>query len=204
MAGTRWRDYWAVLAVAALALLLQLAGPETAKALRYQREAILDGEVWRLLSGHLLHVGWNHLLLNLAGLLILALGFPGSGARRPLSFLLSLLVLALGTGLGLLAFTPALHWYVGLSGALHGLVALAAAGEWNRRPALAVLMLLGLAAKLGWEQLAGSPAATETLIGAPVIVDAHLWGGLCGALLALPRLLPRSWVPVRAVGPRRR
>ena len=46
-------------------------------------------------------------------------------------------------------------------------------------------MLVIFAAKLGWEQLAGPLPFTGETAGGPVIVDAHLYGAVGGALAAL-------------------
>ena len=59
---------WLVAALCGLALLIQLAGNAAQSALRFERQSIVAGDLWRLLSGHLVHLGWTHLLLNLAGL----------------------------------------------------------------------------------------------------------------------------------------
>ena len=174
------RRYWALAAVAAVAALLQALAPD---GLRYEREAILDGQLWRLVTGNLLHLGWTHLALNLAGLLIIGLSFPGAGADRPWRLLADLLLLSLAVGLGLLRGSPDVAWYVGLSGALHGLLVLAAAGEWHRSPRFALTVLIALALKLAWEQWTDA-GATAALIGGKVVVDAHLYGALGGALLA--------------------
>ena len=56
------------IALAACALAAELAGDRGRALLRYQRDAVLDGECWRLLSCSLVHLGWRHLLLNAAGL----------------------------------------------------------------------------------------------------------------------------------------
>lgn len=178
------------LAIGALAFLAMAGGLDALYWLRYEREAILGGEVWRVLTGHLAHMGWAHLVVNLGGLLLIWLIFSRmlGTARWALVFGCC----ALGVSLGLLLFHPDLRWYVGMSGVLHGMfVAGAVAGihagyraEW---------LLLGfLALKLGWEQVQGAMPGTEDFVGGLVIVDAHLYGALTGlavilALIALDR-----------------
>ena len=49
-------------------LVFSLGGGEY---LQYQRHAIEHGQVWRLLTGHWVHLGATHFLLNLFGLLLL-------------------------------------------------------------------------------------------------------------------------------------
>ena len=169
----------APLLVLALAVLL-LAGDEPARALRYQRAAVLDGEWWRLLSAHLVHLGWAHLWLNLAGLLLVWLLF---GPRlRPVAWLAVFLLSALGTGLGLFWFSPGLDWYVGLSGVLHGLFVAGALAECRFEPRMGGLLLVLLAVKLAWEQFMGATPGTAEMIGAAVVVDAHLYGAVSGGL----------------------
>lgn len=172
-------------ALALLAVATELGGDAARAALRYERLAVLDGEWWRLLTGNLAHLGPRHLVLNLIGLaLIAALGGRSlAGGRGAVLALGSML----GVGLGLLAFAPAVGWYVGLSGALHGLLA-ALAVEHALAPATrrwGIALGGALAAKLAWEQLAGPVPLTAEAAGGPVIVVAHLHGAIAGALVAL-------------------
>lgn len=171
------------LALALISLLCAALGEPVTGLLRYQRDAILAGQWWRLLTGNLVHLGWPHLWLNLAGLLLVWLLFQRA---LPLRVWLSVaLISSLAVGLGLLLFDPNLAWYVGLSGTLHGLfaaglVASLAAGqraEW--------LLLALFLAKLTWEQLVGPTPGTAELAGGNVIVDAHLYGTVGGALTVL-------------------
>lgn len=181
-----WFKTWQLpVLLALISALLALGGADLAGALRYQRAEILHGQLWRLLSAHLLHLGGAHLLLNLCGL-----GLVWALFARELSGpdgWLVLLCSALGVSLGLLLFDPGLDWYVGLSGVLHGLFAAGALRHWRERPAEAALMLTVLAGKLLWEQLLGPLPGTSAVAGGPVVVDAHLFGALGGCLGALLR-----------------
>jgi len=145
----------------AIALLTLAAAFVPAQWLRYDRGAILGGQVWRLFTCHVVHLGWAHLALNVAALL--ALGFLfGKDVRRPAVWIAA----ACAVSLGILLLRPRIEYYVGLSGVLHGLFAAAAV----RRPWL----FLPLALKLGYEQAFGP------LTGGNVLVDAHLFGAVGG------------------------
>jgi len=168
--------------------VLEFAGGDAARhALRFDRAAILDGQWWRLLSGHLVHLGAHHMLLNLAALL---LGYLLCGDVFDFGrWLLILLGSMLGIGLGLLLFDPGLVWYVGLSGALHGLLAAGALALIRRREGVGWALLVLLVGKLVWEQTAGPIPWTAAASGGPVVVDAHFYGALSGtAMYALLRL----------------
>lgn len=177
--------HWAMpLTLVLVASAIELGGDTSRVALRYERGAVLEGEWWRLLTGNLAHLGPRHLLLNLIGVALIAVlgGRALAGAR---GFALAVGSM-FGVGLGLLVCTPEVAWYVGLSGALHGLLA-ALAVEHGFDPSMRRWgMALGgaLAAKLAWEQFAGPVPLTAEAAGGPVIVVAHLHGAATGALLA--------------------
>ncbi len=170
-------------AIGAVSLLLQLAGPGINNALRYQRDAILEGELWRLLTGQLVHLGWAHLLPNLLALALITALFGRMFPPRHWAWICT--GSFLGTALGLLAFEPTLQWYVGLSGALHGLFAAGTVISLRQHERGAQLLLLALLVKLGWEQLAGSVPGSAEWIGGTVITAAHLYGAMGGALTGL-------------------
>jgi rhomboid family GlyGly-CTERM serine protease len=174
-----------LLVVAGAAFVLQAAGGPS--AWRLERGLVL-AEPWRLVTGHLVHLGWPHLAMNLAGaaLVWLLLGHAFTAGQW------SMLMFACiaGVDMGLLWLSPGVEWYAGFSGVLHGLLAAGAVASLARTPAMAGLLLTGLALKLVLEQQGAGLAGTARLIGAPVIVDAHLYGALAGAAGAL---LLRTW-----------
>src|SRR5210317_1674528 len=53
-----------------LALALMLAGDSGREWLRFERAGIASGEAWRLVTGHFVHLGISHTILNLAGLIL--------------------------------------------------------------------------------------------------------------------------------------
>lgn len=171
----RWR---LPLALALLCLLAQW--PDLAPYLRYERAAILQGEVWRLLSAHLTHLSGTHLALNLLGLTLIWQIF-GDGFRQR-QWLLILGLTFLGIGLGLIVLYPQVQWYVGLSGSLHGLFVAGALAKWRSGNWLGPLLLAGLVFKLIREQWLGPIAGSIALTGGPVLTQAHLLGAVAGLL----------------------
>lgn len=174
--------------IATLILLLALF-PTLQSEARFERAGIDAGQFWRLLTANLVHTNFTHALLNAAGLVLLPLMFERPARVWP--WAIALIVCSLGTGLGLYFFTP-LSWYVGLSGALHGLFlfgALASAPQLKSRETLIGLCVL---AKIIWESLFGAELGTEQLIGASVVTEAHAFGGITGILAGCIFLLGRK------------
>ncbi len=162
-----------------LTVFITLLPGQTQQWLRYERSLIESGELWRLLTAHLTHLNWSHLLLNLLTLWLIRLLFPRSPTLQPISFLW----LALATSCGLFVLNPDLQWYLGLSGVLHGYLAWVALHLLRHAQSGGGLLAALLLGKLGWEQLLGPMPGSEAMISANVVVDAHLYGSIAGALL---------------------
>ena len=175
--------------LAALALLLAPEFVEGARdALSYQRTGIGQGEYWRLLTGHFVHLDLEHAVLNGLGLVLMWALFARD--YPPARWLAIYLGAALAVSAGLWAFNPEIGWYVGASGALHGVMTAGTLAHLRRGDLDGWILAVFIVLKLAYEQFSGAlPFA-----GSPdTVVDAHLYGAIGGVVLALllrPRLKP--------------
>ncbi len=168
------------LALTLLVLLLSSLEPLSSQWLDFDRELIHQGQWWRLITGHWVHLNFKHTLLNLGGLLLVTLIF-----LEELHWLEDALVFlgcCLLVGLGLLWLTD-IEVYVGLSGVLHSLMIYYLMRSYKTSPKITLLGFLGVTAKIFWEQTPWSNTiGTAQLIGGPVAVQAHLLGWIAGLI----------------------
>jgi rhomboid family GlyGly-CTERM serine protease len=185
-----WRIPWITLGLAGLACLVQ-ASPALTAACQFDRAAVARGELWRMFAGHLAHFGADHLLWDVAALLVL--GTMGEARERRATFAGLLTGAALAISLAVWVWQPRFATYRGLSGldsALFGLVCARLVGDGRRaRHAFSVwlgaLALGGFALKCGFELVAGETvfAAGGGESYAPVPL-AHLVGWAVGVAVA--------------------
>jgi len=168
--------------IVGIAAVLAVYGDSGREWLRFDRTAVANGEYWRLVSGHFVHLGLSHLVLNAAGfLLIWYLVSPFFALRQWL--LITLYVIA-GIDLGFWLLEPSLQWYVGLSGLLHGLLAAGVVGGFRSGRLDVWILGAALVGKLAYEQLLGPLPGSEESSGGAVIIAAHAYGALTGAIIA--------------------
>jgi rhomboid family GlyGly-CTERM serine protease len=179
---------WALLGVCAWLLLPCIAGDAGRLALRYDRGALAAGQWWRLFTGHWVHLGLRHAILNALGLALMWALFARDYAWRQWLAIVLGAVLAIDAGLWL--WDSTLQWYVGSSGVLHGVMAAGTLAHLKRREPDAWPLAVFLAGKLLWEHTVGPLPFSGT---ADVVVDAHLFGVIGGAAVAAwlsPKPLP--------------
>ena len=165
---------WHCCAVLAILALLPMWWPHASSALQWQRQALVDGQYWRLITAHLVHINLRHLLVNLLGLALINVLLWDRLTR--LEGLSLILISALGVSMLLFIRAPALLWYAGLSGVLHGLWAACAGAAFLRRhESFYAGALLVLMAKLALEEYSLQPVSSI-----PIVSVAHLYGTLSG------------------------
>ena len=188
MTALRRCDFTWTLAVAGLAIgatAAAFASPGLAGALIADGR-IAHGQLWRALTGPLVHATWGHLVRDIALVAIAGAGYEAPlRSRRALLFAGGLIL----PPIAVLAAGEA-RWYCGLSGLSHALLAAALAFELmcRRGAARALVAVLGAicAAKPLYELATGAPAFAMAL--GPGIVQAplaHAAGALVGIACGL-------------------
>lgn len=193
--GCRWTlGLAAIMTVVNLGLLpgAPPAFERLVELLQFDRGAILDGQLWRLLTGSFVHWSREHFLLDVGAFAMVGMLYEHRLGRR---YPWLLLFCGLAVGLGLLAFVPGMSLYRGLSGVDSGQFAAAVCAEaWLARsdrrrwlwlaPAAAVFLL-----KIASECATGRMFfGTESLgnIGEPVPL-AHAAGAVAAGVFLLAR-----------------
>ena len=172
--------YQLVLVLAIVCITLQYAG--LTQTLEYRRSLISNGHWWLLLTGNFVHLGTSHLWMNMAGLgLVVALVWQHYSA---LQWSALIILCSLGVGVGLWFFNPEVEGYVGFSGTLHGLIIAGTLADLRTYPRSAAVLLVLVVGKLVWEQSRGALPGSESVAGGLVLVDAHLYGAISGAVIA--------------------
>ena len=146
-------------------------------------------EPWRIISSHLIHGSWPHLLINVANIILLRLIFR---EWLPTKLWLSFIIFSatfISIGLWL---TSTLKDYVGFSGVFHGLLLyLLLYYQDNIKHKTTRLLLIGgialLIFKVGHEQIFGASEQLTHFIRMNIAIDAHLLGVISGLLFWLPR-----------------
>ena len=175
-----WHALVVALGIALLGVLYDAVNP----GLEYNRAAISNGELWRLVTGHWVHSNLWHLAGNLSLFVLCAVYF---GAwLTPARLWLWLLCCTLLISAVFWVRDPGLAYYVGLSGALHGLLVMGLIATWSQCRTLHSLALVVVMARLAWEQTpAYDPYYLFDFIRSPVYANAHLYGAAVGAALGV-------------------
>jgi rhomboid family GlyGly-CTERM serine protease len=170
----------ALLCVCALLAVPELIGEPARRVLSFDRGAIGAGQWWRLLSAHFVHIDLEHAVLNSLGLVLMWALFARD--YSPWRWAAIYCGSAIAVSLGLWFFNPELQWYVGASGALHGVMTAGTIAHLRRRDLDGWILAVFIVGKIAYEQSTGALPLAGTL---NTIVDAHLYGAIGGVVLAL-------------------
>ncbi|WP_236689186.1 rhombosortase [Photobacterium angustum] len=167
--------------VIAIIMMVIAQLPQCQPLLVWDRQDILNGELWRILSGNITHTNWVHLAMNASAFAIISYIFRAHFHVKSYSLLILILSFTIGIGL----FATNITWYAGFSGVLHGIFAWGCIRDIQSKTRGGWLLLLGLITKICWEQYFGGSVSSEELIGVRVATEAHLIGATTGMLYAL-------------------
>jgi rhomboid family GlyGly-CTERM serine protease len=183
-----------LLALCVLLVLPEAGGEALRETWRYERHAVAAGEWWRLATAHVVHLDFEHAVLNALGLVLMWSLFAPD--FRPRAWLVIVLASSAAIDLGFWFRDGTLEWYVGSSGVLHGVMTAGTLAHVARRDLDGWILAAFIVVKLAYEQGTGAlPFASD---GPPVIVNAHLYGAAGGLIAALVFVRRRRTGPAGA------
>lgn len=151
----------------------------------YDRQAILNGELWRLLTAPFVHFSGSHIFWNL--LIFSIAGFAVNGSRFPCFWIVCSISISL-PGLTFILAIPEIEYYGGLSGAATGAAAyfcLCSFFNARKRREIWLVILVVILTKILFEAVMNEPIfARAGEIPFRVLPEAHVAGCL-GAIAAL-------------------
>ncbi|MCK5881605.1 MAG: rhombosortase, partial [Sinobacterium sp.] len=150
-------------------------------------EATLSGQWWRIITGHLVHSGWQHYAMNMVGLgLCIAVFYKDvRGFHWPLSFL----VLSLFSSIGLIIIYPSNYIYIGFSDVLHGWIMLGCIAIYKKEKKLSIAVFVLFWLKIIEENL-NLPFFTSFGVSGNVAKESHILGATAGIIYALIAFKP--------------
>ena len=156
------------------------------ESLEWNRELILEGQVWRIITSNFSHFNLNHLVMNLAAFSgVYYFYYNGFENKRFLifSFLISII------GGFLLLFTDYII-YNGMSALIHGLLGYLGISDISKgNKGYGFLILIGTSLKLTKEQIYGADKYITELVASNVAIESHLIYFLVGISLGLIHFL---------------
>lgn len=160
-----------------------VAGDTLNPLLSFDRESMMQGEWYRLVTGNLVHLNVNHMLMNLSVYILAALLFQNTVSLTQWHCAFGMCFIAVGLGLWL--FSEPVQNYVGLSGALYGIIIFGVIVNVRENVMVYLLVYGVIVYKVTVQQFPSyDPAEMKSFIGGNVIASAHLYGLVMGHVCA--------------------
>lgn len=145
-----------------------------------------EGLSWRWFTAHFIHLGYHHLLLNMAGVVVMWFLAVMYVPRGLLLLLVVSLPLLISAGLYLLGSPDNISGYRGFSGAIYGFMVAGSAYLYRRDAWVAIGLLGFVIVKIIFEQLPSFDANyMQQTIGGAVEENSHLFGAVFGFFITM-------------------
>ena len=157
---------------------------------KFSRDGLENGQWWRVITGNFVHINFPHLFTNLVALFaVLCLGY---GRVMCSTWVVATLFISVCVTLGVYYFVPSIKFYVGFSGALHGLLAFTALMQRKILVCLGILLLI--IAKIAVEKYGDVSIGGHFFGEVRVVFEAHQIGFAAGCFFFfLYRILGRRF-----------
>lgn len=157
-----------------------------------QVHATLEGQWWRIITGHLAHFDWPHYAMNMMGLSLCVAVFYKDILWH--HWLLSFISLSFFSSIGLIIISPINYSYVGFSDVLHGWIMMGCIAMYQKEKKLALTVFILFWLKIIEENL-NLPFFTSFGVSGNVAKESHILGSVAGILYGLLAFKPFTKQP---------
>jgi len=171
------------IAIGILIVALWSGGNDWVLALEYHRDKIAAGELWRILTGHLVHTNTWHMLLNLTSLLFIGLLFGTLLSAKV--WIAAFVFCSLAVSAAYWFIATQFIIYVGLSAALYGVIIIGALEDFNDNKLIAGSLLIIVTGRVIWQQFDGASDSLADMVDSRVAIESHLYGIVSGYVFSL-------------------
>lgn len=186
-----------LLIFSSLVFFLGLFAEEVNTLFAFQREKLESGQLWRAITCNLVHLSSNHMFMNLCVYVLTTLIFAAGVSIAAWYGVLAFSSLCVGGGLYF--FDSGVSTYVGLSGAIYGMLAFGLLVNLrNHGLTYFVAYLFVIYRVLSQQTASYDPVEMADFIGGNVIASAHLIGLVAGNLSAVVWFVSRYGVRVKS------
>ncbi len=157
--------------------------PQSNLWMAYDRALVENGQWWRFITANLVHLGGWHTVMNLASLWLISFIFqPLLKTSHWIGWVLLLYFVNI---LAMHLWTPHIIHYVGMSGALYGLIAACATAELRLGVKISGILLIIVGIKIFLPQIIGIESEYDDFLGGAVVEESHIIGFIQGIILGL-------------------
>ena len=141
-----------------------------------------QGQLWRLITGHLTHLDWEHYFLNMAAIILSLVVFHHD--VKPSHWVGSFLFISFFSSLCMTFGYAEYDRYVGFSDIIHGWILLGAASIVHKEPKLTAAIFVLFWLKIIEENM-DMDFFTSYAVTGNVAHESHVYGAIAGILFSL-------------------
>ncbi|MBD3652417.1 MAG: rhombosortase [Kangiella sp.] len=177
------KKYAFALLLSHICIISYLLLPQSNLWMAYDRPLVENGQWWRFITANLVHLGGWHTIMNLASLWLISFIFqPLLKMSHWIGWVLLLYFVNI---LAMHLWTPHIIHYVGMSGALYGLIAACATAELRLGVKISGVLLIIVGIKIFLPQIVGVESEYDEFLGGAVVEESHIIGFIQGIILGL-------------------
>jgi rhomboid family GlyGly-CTERM serine protease len=180
------KKHYLALALICLAFIAVSAVLQATNGIEWASFGIIgvdDGEVWRLLTGHLIHADWQHYAMNMLGLSLCMVVFRDD--LKAFHWITSFIFIATFSSICMYYAYFSYERYIGFSDVLHGWILVGALAIAHKEPKFSAMIFILFWLKIAEENMEMPFFTTYGTGSGNVARESHIYGAVGGIVYSI-------------------